>query len=123
MHSVALLKWWYSAGWADQLAGVFLKLQQAGDFFSIPLLLKTLFQPFRQIGTEQVRGALDVKVRAWVDRLMSRFIGAMVRLTMILLGIAWWLLWLLIGAMWLIIWPFLPVLPVVGLGLSLGAGL
>ena len=123
MHSVALLRWWYSAGWVGQLSNSLLKLRQVSDTFSVSLLVRTLFQPFKQLDTGSVGGSLDMQLRAWADRLLSRLIGAMVRSVMIILGCLWWLVWVLVGLLRLGIWPILPLLPVVGVVIGIGWGL
>lgn len=117
----ALFSWWYSKGWAKQASGFGQYLKRVADFFSIPLLAKTLLQPFRQIGNESSTGSLNMILRAWLDKTVSRFIGFMVRSAMILLGSIWWLLSALGGLLWCLIWPLIPLLPLLGLAMSLGA--
>lgn len=85
------------------------------DYFSIDLLAKTLFSPFRQISAGGVRGPLDVQIRAFFDRLISRCIGAVVRLVMIGVGSAVICLHLLAGGFVLVLWAFVPLLPLAGL--------
>ncbi len=118
MHIQALLRWWYGAGWKDQLDSAALWLAKVSDFFSIPLLLKTLFQPFRQQDTGAVQGAFEVQLRAWLDNLLSRFIGAMVRTFMIVVGGLWWFISATASACWLLAWPLLPVAPLLGVVLA-----
>ena len=89
------------------------------DYFSIGLLLKTLFAPFRQISAGNVRGSLDVQLRAFFDRLISRCIGAVVRLIMIGAGAVAILLNIVVSAVLLLGWMLLPLLPLVGLVLFL----
>jgi hypothetical protein len=90
------------------------RLATTVDYFSIDLLATTLFAPFRQISAGQVNGPLGVKFRAFLDRIISRSIGAMVRSTMIVIGVAAILLHSVIGFVTLIIWAILPALPLVG---------
>lgn len=114
MQVGALISWWYSTGWLGQVSRVRAYLARVADFFSIPLLLKTLFQPFRQIDSDSRGKSLDAALRAWADRTVSRFIGAMIRLVMIVLGSVWWVLSAVAGLVTCLVWPVLPVLPVVG---------
>lgn len=90
------------------------QLLRALDSFSIGELLRTLFAPFRQISAGRVRGPLGVHLRAWADRLVSRFIGAFVRLILIFVGLAWLLVLALFGLMRLALWPVIPLLPAFG---------
>lgn len=88
------------------------------DRYSIEQLAGSLFAPFRQLDTGPVGGALTVRLRAWVDRLVSRFIGAGIRLVMIVIGLIVFVVSSLFGLVWLAIWPLLPLLPVIGFGLT-----
>lgn len=85
------------------------------DTFSIPLLLRTLFSPFRQISAGSVRGPLSVKFRAWFDKLVSRFVGAGVRIIVVAIGVVWLLLVIIVGTLRFLAWPLIPLLPVVAL--------
>jgi len=56
------------------------------DFFSIDLLLKTLFLPWKRDEIDSSNLSLDLKFRVWIMNLVSRFIGAIVRLGVVLIG-------------------------------------
>jgi hypothetical protein len=88
------------------------------DFFSIDVLVSTLFAPFRQISAGQVRGPLGVQLRAFADRLVSRLIGAMVRSFLIIAGSVALVCTLIAGVAILVGWAILPLVPVVGVVLS-----
>src|SRR4051812_21509429 len=83
---VGLLTWWYRDGVRALLNARKENLERISDFFSVELLLKTLFSPFRQISTGSVRGPLAIQVRALLDNLISRIIGLLVRSFMIVLA-------------------------------------
>jgi hypothetical protein len=119
MLIVGILSWWYGEGWKQRVVMQREKLASTMDYFSIDLLLRTFFSPFRQISAGKVNGPLGVQLRAFSDRLISRMIGAMVRLFMIIIGTLAIFLYIVIGAAWLIIWAFVPFLPVIGLVLFL----
>jgi hypothetical protein len=114
MFIVGILSWWYGAGWRQRFTMLRERLATTVDYFSIDLLATTLFAPFRQISAGQVNGPLGVKFRAFLDRIISRSIGAMVRSTMIVIGVAAILLHSVIGCITLIVWAVLPLLPFVG---------
>jgi len=95
------------------------KLMSTLDYFSIDLLFRTFFSPFRQISAGNVRGPLGVQMRAFLDRLISRMIGAMIRLTMIIVGSVAIVLYLVYGSLMLIIWGVVPLMPLIGLVLFL----
>ncbi len=89
------------------------------DYFSIELLIGTLFSPFRQISAGQVDGPLGVKLRAFADKLISRVIGAMIRLVILLVGVVTIFIQVVLSGVVLMGWAFVPVLPIVGLVLML----
>lgn len=114
MVIVWALSWWYGAGWKARLAQLREQLLVSYDFFSIGLLVRTLFAPFRQISAGKVAGPLDVKVRAFFDRLISRVIGAFVRVVLIITGSIWLGLQVVFGGLVLIGWAFMPIVPLIG---------
>lgn len=111
--------WWYTDGWHQCLVRVRERIAATLDYFSIDLLLGTLFAPFRQISAGQVRGSLDMQVRAFFDRLISRFVGMMVRLITIVVGSIVIAFNMLAGGVLLLLWALVPLLPFIGLGLFL----
>jgi hypothetical protein len=114
MFIVGLLSWWYGAGWQQRFTMLKERLAMTVDYFSIDLLAKTLFAPFRQISAGQVNGPLGVKMHAFFDRLISRVVGAMVRSTMIVMGVGAIFIHSLIGMITVIVWAFVPLLPLFG---------
>ena len=112
-----LLVWWYTDGWLRRFRALTERMDSLMDFFSIDLLLKTLFSPFRQISAGRVDGAIDVQLRAFFDRLISRIIGAFVRLVMIVVGSVAIFAGFLMDVLLLLLWGFVPLLPLVGFAL------
>ena len=117
MLIVGLLGWWYGRGWSLQVVRMREKLLSTFDYFSIDLLLRTLFSPYRQISAGKVRGPLGVQMRAFLDRLISRLIGGMIRLTMVIVGSIAIAINGVFGSLWLIIWGVVPLLPLAGIAL------
>ena len=74
-----LFKWWYGSGWLEAWRSVPRSIKKAGLEFSIPLLLRNMFSPWKQIVSIPGR-SIDEKFRAAVDNLVSRTIGFFVRL-------------------------------------------
>lgn len=114
MVIVWALSWWYGPGWKARVLGMRERLAASYDYFSINLLAKTLFAPFRQISAGSVNGPIGVKLRAFVDQLISRLIGAVVRTIFILVGSVWLLLQVILGSIFVILWAFVPLLPFIG---------
>jgi hypothetical protein len=113
-----LLKWWYEAGLRQRVQKIALRLDGTIDYFSMDLLAKTLFAPFRQISAGKVDGSLEVKFRALIDKLFSRVIGAIVRCILLLVGCVTIVLQLILGLLVLALWVVLPLLPIAGIILA-----
>lgn len=114
-----IVTWWYGEGLRQCARRVNDRLEAYLDYFSLDFLLKTLFSPFRQISAGSVNGSLETQMRAFMDRLISRGIGAVVRLLTICVGSIFIAGNLVYGLIVIVFWVVLPVLPIVGLSLSL----
>lgn len=112
--------WWYGTGLRNALASIGRRARRPLDDFSVSLLLRTLFAPFRQIDAGGVRGSLDVQIKAWFGREFSRFFGAGLRTIMIIIGLIGSALSALFSVVWLMVWLVLPVVPVLAIVLWLG---
>lgn len=113
-----LLKWWYTAGLHQRLRQISVKLDGTIDYFSMDLLIKTLFAPFRQISAGSVDGSLEVKLRAFIDKLFSRLIGAFVRTVLLVIGGVTILLQTVLALIIMVLWLAVPALPIVGVALT-----
>jgi hypothetical protein len=114
MFIVGIFSWWYGAGWKQRLLMLRERLGSTADYFSIDLLLKTLFSPYRQISAGQVRGSINVQMHAFFDRLLSRIIGAIIRTFMIIIGTVTMLFQVVFGGIMLMVWAIVPLLPIIG---------
>jgi len=119
MFIMGLISWWYGPGWRGRAVRLREKLASSADYFSVDLLLRTFFSPFRQISAGRVNGPLNMQMRAFFDRLISRAIGAMVRSVMIIVGLLAMTLHTVIGAVLLVAWGIVPLLPVIGIILAI----
>lgn len=114
MFIVGMLSWWYSAGWIERAKLIRERIARTVDYFSINLLLKTLFSPFRQISAGKVNGSIGIKWRAFIDRTISRVIGAFIRMVIILIGCITIVLYCIVGIVTLVVWAVVPLFPIVG---------
>lgn len=105
-----ILQWWYVGGWRIFVIGLGERLKNSADFFSIGILFKTLFAPFRQISAV---GPDATRWQAFMDKLFSRAIGAVVRIFIIVAGIIALTVQAVLGLALAIIWPIIPFLPIV----------
>jgi hypothetical protein len=115
MFLVGILSWWYGNGWAARIQAMKKRLASSADFFSVGLLATTIFAPFRQISAGKVSGSIGDQMRAFLDRTISRFVGAFVRIFMILFGLVTMFLQIIFGVLVVIIWPIIPLFVVIGL--------
>jgi hypothetical protein len=113
MLAYEFLRWWYGPGWVGIGQNLKRRLGALSETFSVGILLRTLFAPWRRIVTYPGAG-IGAHLRAMGDNLVSRFIGFLVRLTVLIAAAASSAVLLLLGALQLAAWP---VLPVAALGL------
>ncbi|NCU37797.1 hypothetical protein EOL96_01900 [Candidatus Saccharibacteria bacterium] len=114
MFLVGLFTWWYGVGWKQRVLEAREHIESLYDYFSVDLLVRTLFSPFRQISAGSVQGPLVVQFRAWVDRLISRVIGAIVRSGMIIIGVIALIISVTLNVILIILWGIVPFAPVIG---------
>ena len=108
------VQWWYGAGLKRRAVLLGHRFGKAVDFFSITLLVKTLFAPFRQISAEKSYTApMEARFRMLIDRLVSRFIGAFMRILVIIAGLVTMALLAVWSALVLAFHVLLPVTTVV----------
>ena len=86
------------------------------NYFSIPLLLNTFFSPGRRYKWNYPRG-FDIKqyFETFISNLVSRILGAICRVVLILIGIVSEIFVFLFGSVIFLIWLILPVLLLAGL--------
>lgn len=86
------------------------------SFFSIPLLLKTLFSHWRRYYWQRKRG-FDIGdyFSVLFSNLISRFLGAIVRSLLILIGLIFEIFIFFVGLFIFIGWFLLPVLLISGI--------
>lgn len=86
------------------------------NYFSLPLLLKTLFSPWRRYSWSYGRG-FDIKryLEVFFSNLISRILGAIVRIFLIISGILFEVFILFAGLIVFLAWLVLPFLLIFGL--------
>jgi hypothetical protein len=100
--------WWYGRGWHDLVRSFSARLRKTSEAFSVPLLLRTLFAPWRRIITHP-GASLNDHFHAWLDNMVSRVIGFFVRFFVLfaaaitLLGVG------ILTSIEIILWPCLPL--------------
>jgi hypothetical protein len=121
MLFAAFLRWWYGPGWAgtirhskDYLIGLIRN-------FSILILLKTLFAPWKQLDAYgRTNQSLGDRFRHGIDKFVSRFVGFTVRSLTLWAAAISFIFLLIVRVVWILIWPGLPLLVPLAILYSLG---
>lgn len=104
------LSWWYSAGWIDIGRKLKSELASLWSSFSVGLLFKTLFQPWRQVVSYGSAGAnIGERFQAVIANFVSRIVGLVMRLFTLLAALVVTVLFAAIGFILLLAWPLLPL--------------
>ena len=86
------------------------------NYFSIPLLIKTFFSPWRRYSWSYGKG-FDLKryFSVFISNLISRLLGAAIRFFLIAIGILAEISLILLGIIVFLGWLFLPFLLILGI--------
>jgi hypothetical protein len=86
------------------------------NYWSVPLLLKTLFSHWRRYRSSYGRG-FDLKIwfNAFVFNMISRVLGALMRSVLIFIGLLTEILVFFAGAVVFLLWLLLPFLVIFGI--------
>ena len=109
MLLVAFVQWWYGPGWRDTASRISARIRLTYLTFSVPILIPTMFAPWRRIITYPGR-SMGEKFRAVLDNLISRAVGFIVRLFALLAALIIMGGYAIFGGLLLIIWPVVPLL-------------
>jgi len=78
------------------------------NFFSIPLLLKTLFSPWRRYQWPYGHFSISGYIYTFVSNMFSRIIGAFLRLILIVVGLFVEFFIFIFGGLFFLFWLTLP---------------
>ena len=109
MLIVAFVQWWYGPGWHDAANRLMTRLHETYLTFSVPILLRTMFAPWKRIITYPGR-SIGERSRASLDNLISRVVGLVVRGCALGAALAIMGVYLIFGGALLILWPAIPLL-------------
>jgi hypothetical protein len=107
------VRWWYGPGWVHLVRSSVQRVRGLALAFSLPILIRTLFAPWRRIISYGSKSFQD-SMRAALDNFISRFVGFGVRVIVMLTAIVLIILSSLLSLVAVICWPLLPI---VGIGL------
>jgi hypothetical protein len=108
MVMLQLFSWWFGQGWQQVAKNSWTRLVRVSHIFSVPILLRTLWAPWRRIVTYP-GASIDAKLRALGDNLVSRAIGFTVRILVLVAAGLVLVLTATAGAIAVILWPLVPL--------------
>jgi hypothetical protein len=111
MVLLLFFRWWYSAGWLNAFDRIVARIKNIYNDFSLPILLRTIFEPWKQITSYAPReSSFDLKLRVWFDNIFARIIGFVIRITVILFSVVIMIFVAIFGLVIALIWPIVPLL-------------
>ncbi len=109
MLALAFFSWWYGRGWQLTINRMPLMVSRNVQTFSVSILLKTLFEPWKRIVSNPGVG-ISAHAQASLDNAISRIVGFFVRILVLIAALVTTLIISIIGIVQIIIWPLLPPL-------------
>jgi hypothetical protein len=109
MLILEFFRWWYGDGWqevAKRSLGIVKKVELS---FSLSVLFRTLFSPWKMITTNPGR-SFDDRMHAALDNMISRIVGFFVRIFSLVTALILMAGAAIIGIVMTAGWPFIPVL-------------
>jgi hypothetical protein len=107
MIALEILTWWYRQGWLQIAKNAQMRFTKVSHLFSVPILLRTLFAPWRRIITYP-GASIEAKFRAMGDNLVSRVVGFSVRALVLFSAGLMLLLTIVAAVIQLVAWPLIP---------------
>lgn len=86
------------------------RLRSVSGTFSVAILLRTLFDPWKRIYTRS-SGIIEY-LKAFADNAVSRFVGFWVRIVVLLTALIVGLATVVVGGLVVMAWPFLPLMAI-----------
>lgn len=104
--------WYYTRAFRDILAVWLNFMWFIVHFFSIPLLLRTMFAPWKRITDESRPKSIEDFLASHLMNVMSRVLGVLARMSVITVGVFFLLIGTLGFFLFIALWVCLPVLSV-----------
>lgn len=106
---ITYFSWWYNQGVLGFWDGILVMTGKIYSYFSIHILLRTLFDPWKRDNYSIENGSLEARSKVMLDNLVSRVIGFVIRLFTMLFGLSLTISFFVLMFLILIIWLTLPI--------------
>ena len=108
------VSWHYSYGLKYYASRYIYSLQKISHYFSLPLLLPTLFYPWKRLAVSGGKSGFNLgrAFESFTFNFVSRFMGAFVRLGLFLIGSSFLLFVALAGALGFVVWALMPFMSI-----------
>ncbi|HUD05604.1 MAG TPA: hypothetical protein VMR18_01625 [Candidatus Saccharimonadales bacterium] len=107
MLALEFFSWWYNLGWKSIVKDIKNRFKYIYTAFSLSIVLKTLFAPWRRIVSYPGAGVSN-HLRALIDNLISRIIGFILRISLIITAVIVFVATGIVGVVEIVLWPLLP---------------
>jgi hypothetical protein len=108
--------WWYTKGFLRFLKYLKVAIVILADNFSVRVLVKTFFQPWKRDMTPTRGLSLDRRFKVWGWNLIARGFGMIIKGTTFLIFLNIFLILLFIEIILIIIWLLYPLVILGGIG-------
>jgi hypothetical protein len=112
MLAIDFILWWYGAGWRELVRRYGVLIASIINSLSVPILLRTLFSPWRRIITYSDHSLIE-GLKAALDNAVSRLVGFGVRTVVLISALVLVVGAVLAAVVSIVIWPVLPVAAIV----------
>lgn len=111
---IEMVVWWYTSGFIQAMQRAAKRLIAIWRMFSILIIIRTLFSPWKRIISPPGK-SLEQIFRAWVDNLISRLVGFVVRIIVIFMSLVICTGMAAFGVVSITFWLLLPIIPIISL--------
>ncbi|HSX42329.1 MAG TPA: hypothetical protein VLE93_03180 [Candidatus Saccharimonadales bacterium] len=102
--------WWYGEGYKQSWQVAAAVLYEVADFFSLEILVKSWFAPWKNDVLSAQNAALSDTVKLWEQNLASRFIGIVLRSIVIFVAVISLAFLTILLGVGLVLWSVVPAL-------------
>ncbi len=111
--------WWYTDGFVRLLKYLKAFITILADTFSVRIISRTFFQPWKK-DTASTQGlSLDKKFQVWIWNLISRFFGMTIKGFTFLVFLVCFFVLLGLEIIFILVWFFFPIIILGGIGYTI----